>query len=950
MAIYLLIVLLVSAPFLFVLARRPVLRRLAVRNAARRPREAVLVVIGSMLGAAIITGSFIVGDSMNGSIRAVARAHLGPIDEMVLARDQSSWEELSQRLQGVDRSNIDGVLPAATMDASVSVWRHGLVTSAPKARVLGVDFAAASRFGGDAKATGVSGPALDEGHTAIGADLARTLNVRVGDLIDVNAYGTRTSLFVDRIFPRRGVAGFWLGPETESLNVIVPPFTFAAIRGISSPYAAPPRWFVFVSNRGGVESGAGRTDAAIAAIRRAGGGVSAEVVDIKRLVLDAAEKTGKGFSQMFTTMGSFGVLAGLLLLVQLFVMLAAERKTELGMARAVGMRRSSLVGAFATEGWLYAVAATLLGTLAGVGLGTVLIELSRRAFNSEHSQFDLFTVVRAPSLAEAFAIGFLIALTTIVLTSVRVSRLNIIRAIRDIPEPPQPRRRRWLVIGAIAAALGLVWSVAAFGSEEPFGLLLGPAFLLFGLAPILSRVVPARTILTATAVVAIAWEAVALAVFPHAAEGAAAAIYVVQGVLLTACAVMLAVLQQERVGAGLRRAGIRSLAVRLGLAYPLARRGRTGLTVAMYALVVFILTFITTISHMIDVQAADAKANVRGGYDVVLSSSSTYPVTPADLRAVPRVRSFAPLATTTAGFVVGDSKATSHWNLTAFDRSFVAGGAPRLEDRGRYPTDAAAWTAVLDDPRLIIVDPAFLQEGGGPPGFEADIGTRLTVEDPISGRDRVVTVAAISPSDMLINNGAWYGRPGTRSLFGSSLVVSRYYIRTSPGTDSAALAATLQARFLDNGAQASAIDELMDEAFTMTTQVFQLFEGYLALGLLVGIAGIAVVMIRAVRERRRPIGTLRAIGYPSRTIGRSFAIETGFIAVEGTAIGVSLALLTLYTLVTRSDAMGDATFAVPWLPLAVLLVATVAASLLATLAPAVSATRIRPAVALRTTD
>jgi putative ABC transport system permease protein len=950
MAIYLVIVLLLSAPFLFVLVRRPVLRRLAVRNAVRRPREALLVVVGSMLGAAIITGSFIVGDSMNGSIRAVARAHLGPIDELVLARDQSSWDELSHRLQSIDRRNIDGVLPVATMDASVSVYRHGHVTSAPKARVLGVDFAAASRFGGDPKATGMSGEAPNPGHAAIGADLARTLGVHVGDMIDVNAYGTRTSLFVDRIFPRRGVAGFWLGPETDSLNVIVPPSSFADIRGISSPTAAPPIWFVMVSNRGGVESGADRSDAAMAAIRGASGPLVPEVIDIKRIVLDEATATGKGFSDMFTAMGSFGVLAGLLLLVQLFVMLAAERKTELGMARAVGMRRSALVGAFATEGWLYALAASLLGVLAGVGLGTVLIELSRRAFNTEHSQFDLFTVLRGPSLAEAFAIGFVIALTTIVLTSVRVSRLNIIRAIRDIPEPPPRRKRRWVVIGGIAAALGLVWSVSAFGGEEPFGLLLGPAMLLFGLAPILSRFASTRVTLTTLALVVVAWEAVALAVFPSAAEGASVGIYVVQGVLLTACAVVVAVLQQERIGGALRRTGVRSLAVRLGLAYPLARRGRTGLTVAMYALVVFILTFITTISHMIDVQAADAKANVRGGYDVVLSSSTTYPVTGAELRTVPGIESIAPLATVTAGFDVGESKTTTHWNLTAFDRSFIYGGAPKLEDRGRYPNDVAAWTAVLNDPRLIIVDPAFLQEGGGPPGFAADIGTKLRVKNPISGRTRIVTVAAISPSDALINNGAWYGKAGAQSLYGDNLVVSRYYIATARGTDPAALATTLQARFLDNGAQASSIDELMDEAFTMTNQVFQLFEGYLALGLLVGIAGIAVVMIRAVRERRRPIGTLRAIGYPSRTIGRSFAIETGFIAVEGTMIGVSLALLTLYTLVTRSDAMGDAPFAVPWLPLALLLLATVAASLLATLAPAVSATRIRPAVALRTTD
>jgi putative ABC transport system permease protein len=949
-AVYVTIVLLLSAPFLFVLARRPILRRLAVRNAVRRPREALLVVVGSMLGAAIITGSFIVGDSMDGSIRAVARAHLGPVDELVLARDQSTWEALSQRLQRVSLRNVDGVLPIATMDVSVSIYRRGRVLSAPRARVLGVDFAAANRFGGDPEVTGVSGPALDEGHAAIGADLARRLDLRRGDLIDVNAYGTRTSLFVDRIFSRVGVAGFWLGPETESLNVIVPPFTFAAIRGISSPHAAPPRWMVFVSNRGGVESGAKRTDAATADIRAAAAGLDPEIIDIKRIVLDEATATGKGFSQMFSTMGSFGILAGLLLLVQLFVMLAAERKTELGMARAVGMRRSWLVGAFATEGWIYAVAATFLGALAGVGLGTVLIELSRRAFNTEHSEFDLFTVIRAQSLAEAFAIGFVIALLTIVLTSVRVSRLNIIRAIRDIPEPPPRRRRRSLFVGSAAAALGLVWTSAAFANAEPFGLLIGPVLLLFGLAPALSRISTTRSTLSAIAAVAVAWEAVALAIFPQAAEGANVGIYVVQGVVLTGCAVVLAALQQEHLSAALRRLGIHSLALRLGLAYPLARRSRTGLTVAMYALVVFILTFITTISHMIDVQSADAKTSVRGGYDLVVSSSASYPIEASELRAVRGVRTVAPLATATAAYTVAGMTEPMHWNLTAYGREFLLGGAPRLEERGSYASDAAAWRAVLGDPSLIVVDPAFLQQGGGPPGYEAKIGSKVTVQDPISGRSRTVTVAAISPSDMLINNGAWYGSSGARSLFGDSLVASRFYVGVTPRTDPAGLAESLNARFLDNGADAVAIDELMDEAFTMTTQVFQLFEGYLALGLLVGIAGIAVVMIRAVRERRRPIGTLRAIGYPSVTIGRSFAVETGFIALEGTIIGASLALLTLYTLVTRSDAMGNVAFSIPWAPLVALLVGTVAASLLATVAPAVSASHIRPAVALRTTD
>ena len=93
--------------------------------------------------------------------------------------------------------------------------------------------------------------------------------------------------------------------------------------------------------------------------------MEAQAYTAKQSLLDAADAVGKSMTSMFTATGSFGVLAGLLLLVNLFVMLAAERKTELGMARAVGMRRNELVGAFATEGWIYAGISSVLGVAAG---------------------------------------------------------------------------------------------------------------------------------------------------------------------------------------------------------------------------------------------------------------------------------------------------------------------------------------------------------------------------------------------------------------------------------------------------------------------------------------------------------------------------------------------------------------------------------------------------------
>ena len=83
-----------------------------------------------------------------------------------------------------------------------------------------------------------------------------------------------------------------------------------------------------------------------------------------------------------------------------------------------------------------------------------------------------------------------------------------------------------------------------------------------------------------------------------------------------------------------------------------------------------------------------------------------------------------------------------------------------------------------------------------------------------------------------------------------------------------------------------------------------LLEGFLSLGLLIGIAGLGVVMVRAVRERRREIGMLRAIGFAARIVRRAFMIEASFIAVQGIAIGGVLGLVTGFSVLTSSSTFG----------------------------------------------
>src|SRR6185369_10279055 len=107
---------LLAVPFVVVLVRSVLVRRIATRHTTRRPVEALLVIVGSLLGTAIITGSFVVGDTINRSIRAVAYDQLGPIDETVTV-PLAQGAALRARLADLSTGKTDGVLAFATAPA-----------------------------------------------------------------------------------------------------------------------------------------------------------------------------------------------------------------------------------------------------------------------------------------------------------------------------------------------------------------------------------------------------------------------------------------------------------------------------------------------------------------------------------------------------------------------------------------------------------------------------------------------------------------------------------------------------------------------------------------------------------------------------------------------------------------------------------------------------------------
>ena len=946
-------VLVLSLPFLVVLARKPVLRRLAVRSAVRRPRETALVLLGSMLGTAIITGSFVVGDTLDSSLRQSAFSQLGPVDELISAVDPAQAAAAEQAALALPDDLVDGVLPITTSDAAVATVGDD-PKAEPEAAIIEVDFDRARAFGGDAEATGMSGPTPAAGEAAVSRDLARTLDVAPGDEVEVHAYGTSVRLRIVRALPRRGVAGLHLGFGSESPDLFVAPGTLQRLAAAAPVKASPPKLYVAVSNAGGVIEGATRTTEVRRALEAALGAGTVGITEAKQDVLDLAEDVGSEFTSLFAGIGFFSVLAGIVLLVNIFGMLAQERKTELGMLRAVGLRRSGLVGSFSVEGWLYALGSAALGTVAGLGVGRVIVVVAAGIFGSGDVSLELRYDAELASVQTGFTFGFAVSLLTVVLASAWISRLNVIRAIRDLPDPEGDRRLRLgaAIAGALLVVVGALVAGAGVSGDNPVAVLIGPSLVALGLVSLLGPVVPRRPLITVAATAVIVWAIGGFEVFPDAFRDADIPVFVVQGVLTTAGAVALVSRNQDVVGAVLRRlgGGARSTALRLGLAYPLARRFRTAMILTGYSLVVFTLTFITTFSHLFSGQIDDFTRDVSGGFALRVDSNATNPVPPDAVRALPGVTAVAGLAEVAAEFDARLTDGFEPWPAASIDETFVTQGPTALKERApQYPDDESAYRAVLTDPNLVIVSEFFLQAGGGPPDRALEPHETVTMRDPISGRSRTFTIAAQAEAGFG-NLLAYVSQPALESLFGASAVTNLLFVATEPGVDPVELADSVNGRFLANGADAQVFRELVQENVAEQQQFFRLMQGYLALGLIVGIAGLGVVMVRAVRERRRQIGVLRSLGFPARSVRRAFVLEAGFVALEGIAIGTVLANVTAWRLIANDTFGGDLAFTVPWGQLALLVLGTFAASLLATIAPAQQASRIRPAVALRITD
>jgi putative ABC transport system permease protein len=99
---------------------------------------------------------------------------------------------------------------------------------------------------------------------------------------------------------------------------------------------------------------------------------------------------------------------------------------------------------------------------------------------------------------------------------------------------------------------------------------------------------------------------------------------------------------------------------------------------------------------------------------------------------------------------------------------------------------------------------------------------------------------------------------------------------------------------LGSGVQASSLQEEIDAARAVVRIFVMVLGCVAAVCMLTGGIGVMNILLVSVRERRREIGLIKAIGGTSQQVGMLFLLEAVCYALLGGVLGVVLSLVMVY--------------------------------------------------------
>jgi putative ABC transport system permease protein len=565
--------------------------------------------------------------------------------------------------------------------------------------------------------------------------------------------------------------------------------------------------------------------------------------------------------------------------------------------------------------------------------------------------------------------GFMLTIVTVYLATARISRMNIVRAIRNIPDPPISRAdKRVLRTGLIVFAAGILVMALGMNVRNQGLALSGLSVIALSMGFLLRKLIGDRASWNLAAIATLLiwvpkpgnWQ-----IFPY---GGDIEMLIISGLFMVTSALLIIIFNSDAIVKGLTRilrfrSGYRAV-VMTSVSYPLKAKVRTGLSIFIFGLVIFTVSALSVVSGVLNYNIPLQVSEASGGFDTIgikfspvpltqdpwqmLNESGTY-LQPGNVTMMLSLPAASVLlnATSVDPVTHNATYVQKGYNIIGFQSSLYTIGDFPLSawNSTMFRSQEEVWKAVQADPSLVIVDGS-LSGGGGIMGggsFSLALGQQLRVQSH-DGIWHNVTVAGIMKqaffTGVFVGNDTAYAQYGAQ---GYTVLLVNF----KQGLNVDQQAALLEREFLSYSMTTISVKSLAQEVVRMIDGIFNLLRGFLALGLVIGIVGLGIMTIRSIHERRLEIGMMRALGYTKRMVVANFAIESAFVSALGIVIGALLGIVVGYQVHLMAFNDMGYVFVVEWVPILTVCVLAFAATVLCVFPAARGASRVSPAEVLR---
>jgi ABC-type lipoprotein release transport system permease subunit len=558
----------------------------------------------------------------------------------------------------------------------------------------------------------------------------------------------------------------------------------------------------------------------------------------------AATNAPVDFGELFVSFSFFLIIAAAVLTGMLFVFSLEQRNAEAGLLLALGLRPRQVRRLFLVEGAVLAVVGSVLGAFGGVLYTKLVLRALATVWSGAVGAVQFAFVLPPATLAIGMTSGVVVALLAMWLASRRQLRHSARELLTgEISDQSAVRGKRRGSGIAGPAALGVLCLVAAL--SIPFFTKDAEAF--FGAGALL---------LIAGLAFALGW---------------------------------------LRRLAGAVTGGLDAIS-QLGLRNAARRRGRSLATIAVLASGVFMVVAVDSFRHA---PPKDGETSDPGTGGFALVGESALPIY-EDLNTAKGREAYGLSDATMQGVRVvplrvreGDDASCLNLNRALQPRMLGVKPEEFVERSAflRSPKDDG-WQRLArkptgdDDSVPGIVDATTLQYA-----LQKKLGDTIEYRDERGKPFNVRLVATVSGSILqgliLISEHSFVEKfPGNGGY--------RYFLIDCPREKTEAVRAELSRALTDRGLELTSTAQRLADFQAVENTYLSIFQALGGLGLLLGSAGLAIVVARNVLERRREFGLLEAVGFRPRQLRTLVFAEHRWLIGAALLIGTASALVAVW--------------------------------------------------------